>query len=59
MAIVAERAAWEALQGHLPGTPEYDPRSWEAWRRAVRDADAARKRLTEVASRPMRPSERY
>lgn len=46
-AVAAERAAWEKVQGHLPGTETYDPVLWQAWREAVAASDAARKILVE------------
>lgn len=44
-AIEAEREAWRAVRGHLPGTPDHDPRLWEAWRAAMRRCEEARKVL--------------
>jgi hypothetical protein len=40
-AIAAEQSAWNALQGHFPGTPEFDPMLWSAWIQAAHRADVA------------------
>lgn len=46
-AVAVERAAWEKVQAHLPGTEAYDPVLWQEWKEAVAAADAARKELTQ------------
>jgi hypothetical protein len=41
-AIQKEQDAWAALNGRLPGSSDYDPDAWQAWRDAVAQADKAR-----------------
>jgi hypothetical protein len=46
-AAEAERAAWEALRGALPGDPDFDQAQWDAWQLALRRTDKARKAMLE------------
>lgn len=41
MALARERAAWEAVRGHLPGSLGFDQERWHSWRKAVDEADRA------------------
>lgn len=41
--LAAEREAWEAVKGCLPGSSDYDAVKWQAWRQAVRASDEARR----------------
>jgi hypothetical protein len=51
-ACTVERAAWNNVRNRLPGTPDFDPQLWEAWRMAIRDSDAARRALSERTTKP-------
>ena len=44
-AVDAERAAWLALRGHLPGSPDFDSTLWQQWQAAVQLADGARSQM--------------
>ena len=37
-AYALEASAWLALEGHIPGDPEHDPKAWDAWRSALHAA---------------------
>ena len=51
-AMDAERAAWLALKGALPGSPNFDQSKWDAWQIALRRSDAARKAMVEEMGKP-------
>ncbi|NML44198.1 hypothetical protein HHL11_10590 [Ramlibacter sp. G-1-2-2] len=52
-AVAAERAAWDAARNRMPGMPEFDHETWEAWCTAVRRSDEARRAMMQaVAGRP-------
>lgn len=57
-AVARERAAWEAVRGRLPGSPQFNPELWSRWRVAVEDADhaaAQAKRATALSARRAAP----
>lgn len=37
----AEREAWQAVQGSLPGSAQYDPAAWGRWVDALHKANVA------------------
>lgn len=43
--LAAEREAWGAVKGCLPGSSDYDAVKWQGWRQAVRASDEARRAL--------------
>jgi hypothetical protein len=51
-ACTIERAAWDRVKDHLPGTATFDRVGWDEWRNAVRDSDAARRALSERTTKP-------
>lgn len=57
-ALADERAAWDAVKGHLPGSSGFDQARWQRWRNAVDEADqaAARARTTIAVIQPARRS---
>lgn len=44
-AVEAERSAWAALNGGLPGKQNFNQDKWDLWRTALRRSDEARKAM--------------
>jgi hypothetical protein len=53
-AVIAERAAWEAVRNRLPGSPTFSPALWAMWRAAVEESDYAARRAKAAAAKPAR-----
>ena len=51
-AIEAERAAFDAMKGSLPGHAQIDVDKWQAWQAAVRSSDEARQAMIVSLSKP-------
>jgi hypothetical protein len=60
MALARERAAWNAVRGHLPGTVGFDQERWQCWRSAMDEADraAAKARTTIKIVQPSKAASR-
>jgi hypothetical protein len=58
MALARERAAWNEVRGHLPGTLGFDQERWKCWRSAMDEADcaAAKVRTTIKIVQPSKPA---
>lgn len=56
-AVAFERAAWNAVRDHLPGSAKFDDALWKQWRKSVDDADlaAGRARIALTAPRARGP----